>query len=436
MNSAVALTRKSLPVVVLYLGMGISPLLVEPAYIGYLAAYSVFVFLCARQLLATGPGATRYSPMLIGWVTMMIVVMLVTLLAKPGLRDLVRDGGAVASFLFGLFVIPRALGKDWERPLFAALSALAVIVALWTIVGAARAYFAGAEAYEWRGVYVPYANTWLPYLIVAEYIRSRSGADVRVSAARIALCVLALLLSLSRTGIVLIVFFGAVVFLFNARRWLLTGRGLALMVTAAVAGALILPRLWGLDVVQQRVAAGIGSSDLSLGWRAMEQTAMINFLNDGGWRRWLFGFGLGAQLPLPVGIVDFAGNPTIPHLHNSYWTLTLKFGLIGTLWILFNMGVLFLRANLVRAGLPALWVGGSWILILVMGTAVTLHGMSEWSHLTFLGLACAMLSKAGRGGGLSRAGRGRAAMRPSSSWRPQAENEGRRLPGRPLRGAR
>jgi|SRR6478672_1762509 len=436
MNRAVALTRKSLPVVVLYIGMGLSPLLVEPAYLGYLAAYSLFVFMCAQPLLSLQSGSFRQSPMLVGWVTLAIVATLVTLLAKPGLRDLVRDVGAIGSFLFGLFVIPRALGRDWERPLFAALSALAVIVALWTIFGATRAYLAGAAAYEWRGVYVPYANTWLPYLIVAEYIRSRSGADIRVSVVRIALCVLALLLSLSRTGIALIAFFGAIIFLFNARRWLLTGRGLALTATAVVAAALILPRLWGLDVVQQRVAAGLGSSDLSLGWRAMEQTAAINFLNDGGWRRWLFGYGVGAQMPLPIGIVDFAGNPTIPHLHNSYWTLTLKFGILGTLWILFSLGMLFLRANLVRGGLPALRVGGSWILLLVMGTAITLQGMSEWSHLTFLGLACAMLSKAAHSPRLSRVGQSQVSTRPSPAREQAAAFQGGGHQGKPVGDAR
>jgi O-antigen ligase len=201
--------------------------------------------------------------------------------------------------------------------------------------------------------------------------------------------------------------------LFNARHWLLTGRGIALMVTAAGAAAFILPRLLQLDVVQQRIAVGIGSSDQSLGWRAMEQVAAINFLDAGGLWRWLFGYGLGAQMPLPVGIVDFAGNPTVPHLHNSYWTYLFKFGGVGTVWILLCIGVLVLRAHLNRGGVPALLVGGTWILLLVMGTAITLQGMTEWSHLMFLGIACAMLSKAARSPRLTRA---RVPQQPA--WRP------------------
>lgn len=394
MSNARRLTKYALPLVALYLVMAISNKVIEPAYIGYLIAYAGFLAVYGRQVIGQKGVHPLPPAMVLGWALMAVLVMVTTLLAKPAFRDLFRDCGAIASFLFGLIVIPRALGRDWERPLFAGLSALAMIISIWTILGATVAYVAGAGAYEWRGVYVPFAHGWLPYLIVAEYIRSRSGADYRVSALRIGLCVLALLLSLSRTGILLVGMFGLVMLMINARHWLLSGRGLAIVSTAVVAAAVVLPQLWLLDVVQQRVQAGIGPGDLSLGWRAMEETAATNYLSDGGLRRWLLGFGLGARVPLPVGIVDFAGNPTIPHLHNSYWTYLVKFGTVGLAWILASIGLLLARAHLVRGGVPALLSGGTWILLFVMGTAVTLQGMSEWSHLTFLGIACAMLSKA------------------------------------------
>lgn len=394
MSSAIRLTKYALPLVALYLVMALSTKVVEPAYIGYLVAYAGFLAVYGRQVISERTGYPAQPAMMFGWAILAVLILLTTLLAKPAFRDLFRDCGAIASFLFGLWVIPRALGRDWERHLFAGLSALAMIVSIWTILGAIAAYLAGAGAYEWRGIYVPFAHAWLPYLIVAEYIRSRSGADFRVSAIRIGLCVLALLLSLSRTGIALVGLFGAILFLINGRRWLLTGRGLAIMAAAAVAAAVVLPQLWQLDVVQQRVQAGVGASDLSLGWRAMEQASAANYLDDGGWRRWAFGFGLGSRVPLPVGIVDFAGNPTIPHLHNSYWTYLIKIGGVGLAWVLASIGVLLARAHIVRGGVPALLTGGTWILIFVMGTAVTLQGMTEWSHLTFLGIACAMLGKA------------------------------------------
>ncbi|WP_309090546.1 hypothetical protein, partial [Phenylobacterium sp.] len=134
MADPLALTRRSLPLIVLFLVMGASPLFVEPAYIGYIGAYGLFLVLSLQQLVLRTPPSAHRNPLLLGWAVVIGMILLVTLLAKPGLRDLVRDGGAALSFLFGLYVIPRALGPNWERPLFAALSALAMIVAVWTIL--------------------------------------------------------------------------------------------------------------------------------------------------------------------------------------------------------------------------------------------------------------------------------------------------------------
>lgn len=392
MNNPWALSTRSLSVVILFVALALSNIFFEPAYIGYGLAYLLFAIICAPQLLVLNPerGPNPFMP---GWAVFMSIALVALVLTRPGFRDLVRDAGAVSSFIFGLYIIPRALGRDWEKPLFAGLSVIAMVVSVWTIGAAAKAYLDGVGSYIWRGEYIPYAHTWLPYLLVVEYIRSRSGADVKVSALRIGLCVLAILLSLSRTSIALVAMFGMITFMFNARRWLLTGQGLLLTGAAAAAAAFILPQLWALDVVQQRVAAGIGTSDLSLGWRAMEQQAAVDYLNDGGWKRWLFGYGLGAQMPLPFGIVDFAGNPTIPHLHNSFYTYLLKFGIVGTIWILLAIVLQAIRAHLHRGGVPALLFGGTWLLLMIMGTGVTLQGMTEWSHLVFLGVACAMLVK-------------------------------------------
>lgn len=390
------LTKPAGALLVMLLIMAVSPLLVEPAYTGYLVGYAVLFVLTAPTLLSRSPQPRLRTTPVIAWGIFGTGVVAVTVFAHPAFRDLFRDCGAVFSFLLGLLLIPRALGRDWERSLFAALSALAMIVAAWTILGAARAYFAGADAYEWRGVYVPFAHTWLPYLIVAEYLRSRMPqSKPEISAMRIGICILALLLSLSRTGIVQLAVFLPMVALINARRWLFNPRGVLLAALAIGVAILVFPYLMGLDVVQQRINAGIGDEDLSLAWRDMEVQAARDYLDDGGWFRWLFGYGLGARVPLPWGIVDFNDNIAIPHLHNSYWTLTVKFGVLGLLWILAAIAITFARAHMVRAGPSALRSGGSWMLLMVMLIAYTLQGMSEWSHLLFLGLSCALLLKAG-----------------------------------------
>ncbi|RSX42771.1 hypothetical protein DAH93_17355 [Sphingomonas koreensis] len=135
-----ALTKPALALLVMLLIMAVSPLLVEPAYIGYLVAYGVLLVLVAPALLTRSHGPGLRTPPLIAWGVFGTGVAAVTIFANPALRDLFRDSGAVVSFLIGLLLIPRAMGRDWERPLFAALSALALIVAVWTILGAARAY--------------------------------------------------------------------------------------------------------------------------------------------------------------------------------------------------------------------------------------------------------------------------------------------------------
>lgn len=384
--------------IAMYLLMTLSTVMLETAYLGYLFSFAVFVVAVAPEILRGRPERGSVNTvMVVGWALFLILALGVMIGQRPAFSDLFRDSGAILSFLIGFLVIPRALGRDWERPLFAALSALAMIISVWTIVGAVRAYFAGVNAYEWRGYFVPYAHSWLPYLLIAEYVRSRSGVTKpEISAARIGFCVFALLLSLSRTGLVLLLIFGPATLLFNARKWLFSARGMLIGGLAVILAAIALPRLLGLEVVQERIGVGLGSDDLSLAWRAMENATLEDYMSEGGWLRWLVGYGLGARLPLPWGVVDFAGNTSIPHLHNSYMTLILKFGLIGLGWILISIARLVAKAHIVRNGGPGLRVGGTWILIFVLGTAVTFQGMSEWSHLTFLGLSCAMLAKAGR----------------------------------------
>ncbi|RYG80791.1 MAG: hypothetical protein EON59_14940, partial [Alphaproteobacteria bacterium] len=89
MTSALALTRRSVPLVVLFICMGVSQLVVEPAYIGYILAYGLFAVLCAKQLLTRSLERGQRNILLLGWVAFAGLVFLVTVLARPGFRDLV-----------------------------------------------------------------------------------------------------------------------------------------------------------------------------------------------------------------------------------------------------------------------------------------------------------------------------------------------------------
>lgn len=382
-----------LALVLMFVAIAASHLTFEPAYTGYLIAFFLFSLGMAPQILQRQQFAQSRSPLILIWIIVGTIVVAVTISQQPELRDVMRDMGAFLSFLVGFFIIPRAIRRDWSGKLLPALSALGVIISLWTLASAANAFFDGVGAYRWRGEYVPFANAWLPYLMLADYMMMQDRSrNARGSAFRIALCILAILLSLSRTGVVLLTVFGAVLLVTRSREWFSSAKGLLRIFVATVAAGFLGPRIINLDVVQERVAAGIGEGDLSLRWRDMENMSAINMLNDGGWFHWLFGYGLGARVPLPMGIVDFDGNATIPHLHNSYYTLLVKFGVVGLLALAAGISLLFLRARAKRNSLMSYhWSGGIWLLIFVLGYAYTLQGLSQWSHMVFFGITCAML---------------------------------------------
>lgn len=379
--------------VALLVALAASHLIFEPAYTGYLISFAFFTIVMSPQILQQRQSKQGHSPLILMWIVVASVVAAVTLIQQPTSRDVIRDSGAFLSFFVGFVIVPRAIGRDWAGKLLPALSVVGVVISIWTLGAAASAFYDGAGAYQWRGEYVPFANAWLPYLLLADYMMTQDKARPdRGSAVRMGICVLAIVLSLSRTGLVLLTLFGTVLLLTRSRQWFSSGKGLLRSAAAIVAVGFLGPRIIDLDVVQERITAGVGDGDLSLGWRDMENTAAVDMLNDGGWFHWIFGYGIGARVPLPMGIVDFDGNPTIPHLHNSYYTLLVKFGVVGLVALSAGLFLLFLRARAKRNGIMGYhWSGGLWLLLFILGYAYTLQGLTQWSHVLFFGITSAML---------------------------------------------
>ena len=378
---------------VLLVGLAASHLIFEPAYTGYLISFAFFTIVMFPQILQPRQSRQGHSLLIFMWISVASVVAAVTLIQQPAARDVIRDTGAFLSFFVGFVIVPRAIGRDWAGKLLPALSAVGVVISIWTFGAAASALYDGVGAYRWRGEYVPFANAWLPYLLLADYMmmQDKTRPD-RGSAIRMGLCVLAIVLSLSRTGLVLLTLFGTVLLLTRSRQWFSSRNGILRTIAAIVGLGFLGPRIVNLDVVQERIAAGVGDGDLSLGWRDMENTAAVNMLNDGGWYHWIFGYGVGARVPLPIGVLDFDGNPTIPHLHNSYYTLLVKFGVVGLIALFICLFLLFSRAWAKRYSIMSYhWSGGLWLLLFILGYAYTLQGLTQWSHLLFFGITSAML---------------------------------------------
>jgi hypothetical protein len=385
------MTRTGLTLLSFFVTLAVTQRVLEPAYPLFLV---VFALLIGVALARAGllPIRLRHPTLAIVASAWAAVTVAVTVGGRPELRDVVRDGGALLAFFVGLYAVPAVAGKDREERLLSGLSDLGVAVAVATLFAAAAAYAAGVGAYDWRGVYVPYAHNWLPLLLVATVALGDQDPGRRIGG-RVSLQVLAILSSLSRTDVLMITLFGLWLLIRRGKRWL-SQPASRLRLALACAGMLVLmPAMLGLGVVQERVQVGVSDDDLSIGWRLMENLAFLTTMDQAGLLHWWFGLGLGARVELPAGIVDFNDNTSIPHLHNSFLTIVLKFGIGGLALILSAAALLLWRAA--RRATPSrypLRMTGSWMLLFIAGKAVTLHGLSEWSHLVFAGLACALLA--------------------------------------------
>ncbi len=392
------MSRRRLLLLLAFVILAISPKVVEPAYNGYLVAF-VLLFVFAH-LYGARMAVSRHVPfgVIFLCVTWLPVVLLQTYTHSNALRDVLRDLGVLMAFYVGYATLPRLFassGDDWRLELMQGISNVGWFVVLITIAGAALAFLAGADAYFWRGQYVPMAHSWLPYIFAVNLGLARMDSRLRSRYLRRALfCVMGTLASLSRTDLVLIALIVIVQAWVHFRYIASDPRALRFALITFAIGSVTMPLLLQLSVVQERIEVGVDEDDPSLAWRFIENLAFLDqYLSADSFTQW-FGFGLGGRLSLPLGVVDFNGNDTIPHLHNSYLTLALKFGIIGLialLFFLFRLGRAWWNARVPYKGGVLLAAG--WMLLFVLAKAVTLQGLSEWSHVLFFGLACALIFK-------------------------------------------
>lgn len=401
------MSRRRLLLLLAFVILAISPKVITPAYNGYLVAF-VLLFVVAH-LYGARMAASRHVSfgVMVLCVTWLPVVLLQTYTHSNALRDVLRDLGVLLAFYVGYATLPRLFassGDDWRLELMQGISNVGWFVVLITMTGATLAFLAGADAYFWRGQYVPMAHSWLPYIFAVNLGLARMDSRSRSRYLRRALfCVIGTLASLSRTDLVLMALV-IVVQVGGSFRYIASDARARRFALATFAAALVaIPFLLRLDVVQERIDIGVDQDDPSLAWRFIENLAFVDqYLSADSFTQW-FGFGLGGRLSLPLGVVDFNGNDTIPHLHNSYLTFGLKFGVVGLLMLLIVVARLVWAWWRVRAQYKdGASLAAGWTLLFVLAKAVTLQGLSEWSHVLFFGLACAMIYKAP--GALSRSG--------------------------------
>ena len=387
------MNTRAVTFVLFFAGLMLAPRIVEPAYYGFLVAFAILIAVQCEWNGIPTRGTFTLSASTLGFACVTFVAVAVAVSNGPASRDVLRDIGALLAIFVGrqLFIAYRDKGLQTE--VLTALSAMGVMVSVVTIAAAALAFRDGVSAYVWRGEYVPWAHTWLPYAIVANV--SLVAADrphARKYISRAILCVFATIASLSRTDLLLELIFGFVLVWQFRRRLFLRFAGFTKLLTALAILAALTPVMLQLEVVQQRLELGVGEKDRSLGWRFMENVALIDHFMKGTPFDAMFGFGLGARMPLPPGVVDFNNNTSVPTLHNSFGTIALKFGVMGLLILGGYLWRITRRSLALRdlPGEPHRWAG-RWIVLICLGKALTLQGLSEWSHLVFFGIGCMLM---------------------------------------------
>jgi len=379
--------------VVFFVMLMIAPKIVEPAYDLFLVAFAMLMGLQSEwhgiPLRLRIPASIR--TLLAGVV--LLIILDVTFNQAPAARDVLRDLGALLAFFVGRYMFVAYRDKDFQTEALIGMSHMGVIVSLYTIGAALLAYAAGVSAYLWRGAYVPWAHTWLPFVLVTNvFLAAIDREHATRWQRRAALSVLATVASLSRTDLLLDMGFGLAMLWSYREQFLLRFAGILKIAGVLMVVAAATPFLLKLDVVQQRISRGVGDSDQSLGWRFLENVSLFDHFMRASNYELAFGFGLGARLPLPPGILDFDGNTSIPNLHNSLGTIALKFGIMGLVILAWYAWRVSRKSFTFKdpAGEPYRRAG-RWIVLLCFGKALTLHGLTEWGHVVFFGIGCMLM---------------------------------------------
>jgi len=387
------MNKRVLTFALFFAALMISPRLVEPAYYGFLVAFVALLLVQSEWHGIPMQLRVGVSLRTLFYALVTLLIAGVTLSHGPALRDLLRDLGAMFAFFVGRHLFVAYRGKDLQTEALEALSAMGVMVSIATIIAALVAFAAGASAYIWRGEYVPFAHQWIPFALIANiYLAEIDPATARKRILYAMLCFCATVASLSRTDLLLEIVFGLAMLYRFRRELLLRFAGLLKIGTALAVLALFAPLLLQLDVVQSRIARGVGEGDQSVGWRLMEHIALYDHFVRGTTAETLFGFGLGARVPLPPGIVDFNNNTSIPTLHDSFGTIALKCGAFGVLLVIGYIVATWRRSQAFKdaPGAP-LRSAGRWIVLICLGKALTLHGLTEWSQVVIFGIGCMLM---------------------------------------------
>ncbi|TXH04020.1 MAG: hypothetical protein E6R07_08735 [Nevskiaceae bacterium] len=358
---------------------------------------AMFILLVWRIAYASQHGVNALNRTWIKFLFLMMFVGsgLIGLAHNNEAKDIFRDLGSIASFVLFLLYTQSLYTNEWAgRRIFWSIIVLCALISVAAIIFAAWAAAAGADSYVWRGEYVPTAAEWIIYGWSAALLLFLRDSSFPWTLKWYFLLMMAgIFASLSRTNILLAIVLYLLISIVDAidrRKYLKIAQTFAVLAVLA-AGAYF--ALADVPVFNERITATTeADQDQSIGWRLLEHEAFFDDLERWSPVELAFGRGLGYRLPLPPGVLDFDGRPSIPYLHDSYATIFMKFGGCGLLFVIFSICYCMFhgwkRHKREKALSPAV---GALFLLVVAAKAVTLQGLSSYQNLMFAGVSVALV---------------------------------------------
>ncbi len=129
-------------------------------------------------------------------------------------------------------------------------------------------------------------------------------------------------------------------------------------------------------------------------WRGYEAYCEIQKFQDAGMIEKMFGGGFGAQLDVGGKAYLVTTEPTLPFLHNGYFSILMIWGVVGCIAYIFMLMVLYLRGGVFTGKERGFW--RSLVVVIAVDT-IFVHGLFFSTSVASLFFYLGILDRPGKG---------------------------------------
>jgi len=392
----------------------LSPSPLDKAVIGLGPTATLLLVLAATWVLPAGPLTALFAALLVPFLLMSpsvangaalrlampFIVMLVWGLLLSGGNDsyiVAKDawyaGKLCLCLMLGFLIGIRTVD---DRSAFNGLISLAGIMALVTIVLWIRSGASVGELDSEDATRLPLVAT-AAVVPLLDRVRAQTGIARAQACALLALITLAVLVSNSRITIIAL---GVMVLawagLFSRTRRALWGGAIVFAVLALLwqflpeynGGELTVAIKLRRSLDEMLLTDSVDPTEMILNWRGFEAYNAQLMLDHATFFKKLFGFGLGATIDLGQDVIlDDSPIRFLPILHNGFYYLMIKYGIIGALLYVFSVARFGLLGKYSQDNLTTQdrMLRGTIISILLATAVITgLYNKTELNGLTLL----------------------------------------------------